>query len=204
MQLVVSREVLTKLAPNPVGGIDQWFNGLNSLLPMFEINTKNRIAAFLAHTTYETVGYKVLREYTNYSSNNLMMYWSEIFNQHTAKAYANKPDAIANKIYANRMGNGDEASGDGWKYRGGGLIPITGKQNYSKFAQSAGMDIEDAAEYIETVQGAIHATCWQWKILGLNVYADAEDMSSMTKRITGGLIGADDRLHNYETIKELL
>jgi putative chitinase len=115
----------------------------------------------------------------------------------TAKAYEKQPQKIANKIYADRMGNGNEASGDGWKYRGRGLIQLTGKTNYTWFAASLEISSEEAAEYTQTFEGAAQSACWFWETNKLNQYADTGDILTMTKRINGGTIGLEDRKKHY-------
>jgi putative chitinase len=116
----------------------------------------------------------------------------------TAKAYEKKPEKIANRIYANRMGNGDEASGDGYKYRGRGLIQLTGKTNYTWFAASLEIGAEEAAEYTQTFEGAAQSACWFWETNKLNNEADKGDIKTMTRKINGGFIGLDDRIKHYQ------
>jgi putative chitinase len=115
-----------------------------------------------------------------------------------AAEYANKPEKIANRVYASRMGNGDEASGDGWKYCGRGLIQLTGKDNYTFFAGSLGISEEEAAEYLATFEGATQSACWFWEQNNLNRFADAGDIKGLTRAINGGYIGLEDRIHHYE------
>ena len=115
----------------------------------------------------------------------------------TAARYANKPEMIANRVYANRMGNGPEESGDGWKYCGRGLIQLTGKNNYTFFAASIGVDVEEAAEYLQTFEGAVQSACFFWEQNKLNQWADQKDIVTLTKRINGGTIGLEDRIKHY-------
>jgi putative chitinase len=105
---------------------------------------------------------------------------------------------IANVIYANRMGNGPTESGEGYKFRGRGAIQLTGKNNYTAFAESIGKDIDETVEYLETLNGAIESACWFWKTNGLNALADKTDIVALTKRINGGTIGLEDRKHHFE------
>jgi putative chitinase len=109
----------------------------------------------------------------------------------------NKQEAIANRIYASRMGNGDEASGDGFRYCGRGLIQLTGKENYSWFAASLEMPVEDVPEYLSTFEGALQSACWFWETNNLNQWADKGDILTLTKRINGGTIGLEDRIKHY-------
>ena len=127
--------------------------------------------------------------------------FSKYFDLPTAQQYCalpNKQEAIANKIYANRMGNGDEASGDGYRYCGRGLIQVTGKSNYTDFADSLQISPEDAAEYMQTFEGAAQSACWFWETRKLNDYADRGDIKGMTKIINGGYIGLEDRISHFE------
>jgi putative chitinase len=110
----------------------------------------------------------------------------------------NKQEAIANRVYANRMGNGPEESGDGYRYCGRGLIQLTGRQNYTWFAASLGITPEEATEYLGTFEGAAQSACWFWETNKLNQWADAGDIVTLTKRINGGTIGLDDRIKHYE------
>ena len=195
-------ENLEKIIPNAKYGVKAWHSELNIILPQYKIDTYQKIAVFLTQTSYESAGYTVLKEKPSYNASTLKALWPKLFNNTNASAYAGQADFIANRIYANRMGNNGEESGDGYKYRGRGLIPITGKDNYTKFAQHAGMAPEESLEYIQTPRGAVHAACWLWTIYDLNAYTD--DMLGMTKRITGGLINVDQRIKLLEEIKELL
>jgi len=131
---MVTRDILSVLAPTNKN-IDVWVEAMNTILPKYDIVTPKRLAAFLAQTAHESAGFTAVRENLNYSAQALMKTWPSRFNATTAAAYARQPEKIANKVYANRMGNGDEASGDGWRYRGRGLIQTTGKANYTKLAQ---------------------------------------------------------------------
>jgi putative chitinase len=110
----------------------------------------------------------------------------------------NKQEAIANRVYANRMGNGDEASGDGYKYCGRGLIQLTGKDNYTWFAESLEISAEEASEFLATFEGAVQSACWFWESNNLNQWADKGDIVTLTKRINGGTIGLEDRIKHYE------
>jgi putative chitinase len=112
--------------------------------------------------------------------------------------YEKKPEKIANRIYADRMGNSNEASGDGFRYRGRGLIQLTGKTNYTWFAASLEITPEEAAEYMQTFEGAAQSACWFWETNKINQWADKGDILTMTKRINGGTIGLEDRKKHYE------
>ena len=115
-----------------------------------------------------------------------------------AAQYANKPEMIANRVYGNRMGNGPEESGDGFKFCGRGLIQLTGKDNYTFFAGSLDIDVEEASEYLQTFEGAVQSACFFWDQNNLNTWADKGDILTLTKRINGGTIGLEDRIKHYE------
>jgi len=175
-----------------------WHNALTQLLPDYEINTPKRVAAFIAQCAHESGGFKFLRENLNYKAESLVKVFPKYFkDMATANAYAKQPQKIANRVYANRMGNGDEASGDGWRYCGRGLIQLTGKDNYSWFAASIETPVEQVSEYLETFEGAAQSACWFWETNNLNQWADKGDILTMTKRINGGTIGLEDRIKHY-------
>lgn len=179
--------------------IDHWYEALCKILPDYEINTVPRVAAFLAQTAHESGGYKALKENLNYKAESLMRVWPRYFpDMATAQRYAHNQEAIANRAYANRMGNGDEASGDGWRYCGRGLIQLTGKSNYQAFAESIETPVEEIPEFLGTFEGAIQSGCWFWESNNLNQYADKGDILTMTKRINGGTLGLADRQKHYD------
>jgi putative chitinase len=192
---------LKKLIPkNP--HVEHWFNALSVALPDYDINTPERIAAFLAQCAHESGDFTTLKENLNYKPESLRKIFSKYFpTDELARAYCsmpNKQEAIANRVYANRMGNGDEHSGDGYKYCGRGLIQLTGKDNYTWFAESLQISSEDASEYLATFEGAVQSACWFWETNNLNQLADAGDILTLTKRINGGTIGLEDRVKRYE------
>ena len=195
-----------KFAPNSKYQ-QQWYDTLfgpqtelggKSLLDEYQINTPKRVAAFLAQCAHESGGFVFLTENLNYKASGLMKTFGKYFpDEATARAYEKQPDKIANKVYAGRMGNGPESSGDGARYKGRGLIQVTGKDNYFWFAASLNITPEEAAEYMQTFEGAAQSACWFWETNNLNALADAGDIKAMTKRINGGYIGLEDREHHY-------
>lgn len=196
-----TKEHLQQLLPkNPY--IDYWYNALTQLFPDYEIDNEKRIAAFIAQCAHESANFMVLRENLNYRWQTLRKIFPKYFpTDELAQEYASKPnkqEAIANKVYANRMGNGPEESGDGYRYSGKGLIQLTGKDNYFWFSQSIGISVEEAAEYMLTFEGAAQSACWFWETNKLNQWADKGDILTLTKRINGGTIGLQDRIKHYE------
>ena len=179
--------------------IEYWHKALVQLLPDYEINTPQRMAAFLAQCAHESGGFRAIKENLNYRAVTLRKIFSKYFpTDEMAAQYANKPEKIANLVYANRMGNGGPESGDGYRYSGRGLIQLTGKDNYFWFAASLEISPEEASEYMETFEGAAQSACWFWETNNLNVEADAGDIKKMTKKINGGYIGLEDRIKHTE------
>jgi putative chitinase len=169
------------------------------LLPDYDINTPKRIAAFIAQCSHESGGFRVLTENLNYKAAGLRRIFPKYFpTDELAKQYEKQPRKIANRVYANRMGNGDESSGDGFRYCGRGLIQLTGRSNYQNFADSLEMKVEDVPDYLATFEGAAQSACWFWETNKLNQWADAGDILTLTKRINGGTIGLEDRKKHYD------
>jgi putative chitinase len=182
--------------------VSYWHNALEQLLPDYDINTPQRIASFIAQCAHESGNFTALKENLNYKWETLRRLFPKYFpTDEMAKDYASRPNkqaAIANRIYAGRMGNGDEQSSDPAKWIGRGLIQLTGRSNYQAFADSVEMDINDVPEYLATFEGAAQSACWFWETNGLNKFADADDILGMTKRINGGTIGLQDRIKHYK------
>ena len=198
---MITQEQLKQLLPkNP--HVSYWHKALEQLLPDYEINTPQRIAAFVAQCAHESGGFVFLTENLNYRWQSLRKIFPKYFpTDELAQEYANRPnkqEAIANRIYASRMGNGPEESGDGFRFRGRGLIQLTGRSNYTWFAASLEISPEEATEYLTTFEGAAQSACWFWETNKLNQWADKGDILTLTKRINGGTIGLDDRIKHYE------
>lgn len=175
------------------------FAALEQVLPKYNITTVERVAAFLAQCGHESADFTTLKENLNYSAEGLSKVFPKRFpSVAAAQPYHRQPEKIANKIYADRMGNGPEASGDGFKFRGRGAIQLTGKENYTKFANSIGKSLDETVAYTETLAGAIESACWFWNVNKLNDIADKKDIVTLTKRINGGTIGLEDRKHHFE------
>ena len=193
-----TQQQLKEMIPrNPY--VQQWYEAISSILPEYEINTPQRVAAFLAQCAHESGGFVFLKENLNYKAASLRKVFPKYFpDDATAARYAGKGEMIANRVYANRMGNGDEASGDGFRYCGRGLIQLTGKDNYTFFAGSLDIPVEEASEYLQTFEGAVQSACFFWEQNNLNKWADAGDILTLTKRINGGTIGLEDRIKHYE------
>ena len=149
---------------------------------------------FLAQCAHESGGFCILRENLNYSANGLLSVFPKYFNKDNVHEYARNPQKIANRVYANRMGNSDENSGDGWKYRGRGLIQITGRTNYTRFGHA------NDPEYLETTKGAVESAIWFWNTRRL---FSLDDITLITKAVNGGVNGLSDRKVQYSRISNL-
>jgi putative chitinase len=164
-------------------------------LPVAGINTRLRLAAYFAQCDHESAGFTAVVENLNYSATALMSTFPRYFNDaQLAHRYARKPEMIANRVYANRMGNGDEASGDGWKYRGRGIIQLTGKNNYRAYSALALANPDIVAQ----PEHAVRSSIWFWTTNNLNALADAGDFITLTRRINGGTNGLAHRQQLYQ------
>ena len=204
--LALTLDQLQQIVPkNPY--IEHWHKAFCEILPDYDINAPKRIAAFLAQCAHESGGFTAIKENLNYRPQTLVTLFKKYFDLDTATHYCalpNKQEAIANRIYASRMGNGDEASGDGYRYCGRGLIQLTGKDNYTRYAQSTEQTVEEASEHLTTFEGCVQSAAWFWEANNLNQYADSGDILTMTKRINGGTIGLADRVKNYNQACQVL
>jgi len=176
-------------------GIDsKWLKPLEDTFAKYDINTPKRQAAFIGQCAHESNNFKTLEENLNYSPERLMKVWPSRFpDLPTAMKYAHDPIKLANKVYANRMGNGSEESGEGSKYHGRGLIQLTGKELYGNCGSGIGVDLLSNPGLLNTPEYAALSAGWFWNKKGLNALADAGDFETMTKRINGGTLGLEDR-----------
>ena len=164
---------------------------LNMYLDKYNIDTELRVAHFLAQTAHESAEFTRFIENLNYGTKGLLETFDKYFNKSNVINYNRNPEKIANKVYANRMGNGNPESGDGWKFRGRGLIQLTGQENYREFFKSIDKPID--VDYLTTPKGAIESSCWYWDSKDINPHADKDDIISVTKKINGGTLGLDNR-----------
>lgn len=174
--------------------LTQLFAGITKTAEKYSINTNLRMCHFLAQILHESGNFVAVKENLNYSAEGLTKTFPKYFpTNESAIAYAKKPEKIANKVYSNRMGNGDETSGDGFKFCGKGYIQITGKENYTALAKDTGIDCVNHPELLLLPENAIISAGWYWNSRKLNAFADADDIVTITKKINGGTIGIDDR-----------
>jgi putative chitinase len=203
MSTILTKDQLKQMVKNPY--IDHWYEVLEQLLDGYDINTPLRVAHFVAQCSHESGNFVFIKENLNYKAASLRKIFGKYFpTDALAAQYEKKPEMIANRIYANRMGNGDEASGDGYRYCGRGLIQLTGKDNYTFFAGSLSISVEEASEYLATFEGAAQSACWFWEQNNLNRFADANDVKGLTRAINGGYIGLEDRQSHTEHALHIL
>ncbi|SFF11598.1 glycoside hydrolase family 19 protein [Nitrosomonas sp. Nm166] len=173
----------------------------------FNIDTPLRLAHFLAQCAHESAEFKAPEENLNYSAERLKKKFSKYFSGDLADRYARQPEKIASRIYGNRMGNGDEASKEGYQYRGRGYIQLTGKDNYRAFAQSIGDDVVKHPSLVATKYPLLSAA-WFWDMRSLNQLADQgssdEVVAKITKKVNGGFNGLDDRIKHFKNYYALL
>ena len=182
-----------------------WVEPLEEVFHRYEINTPERQAAFIGQCAHESMNFTKLEENMNYSAEGLMKTWPSRFpTLESAKPYHRNPEKIANKVYAGRMGNGPEETGEGWLYHGRGLIQLTGKDNYTLAGDALGMDFVHSPDYVLVPKYAALTAGWYWNKRGLNKEADAKDYTGMTKKINGGTIGLDDRIAHIKHAQEVL
>jgi len=204
---MITLEILQALCPKTKKSVlETYAVPLHEVAEYYDMYVNmNRAAAFVAQTAHESGGFNFVKENLNYGAPGLMKTFKKYFpTEDVANQYAKKGEKIANRVYANRMGNGDEASGDGYRFCGRGLIQLTGRNNYTKFAADLGISVEDTVAYLETPAGAVSSAGWFWDNNNLNQYCDKNDFVTLTKRINGGTIGLEDRQHHYHIALDLL
>jgi len=195
--------------------IVEWFSALNRVLPEFGLDTKERIAGFVAQCAHESADFNTIKENLNYSAEGLNKVFKKYFpTLESAQPYARQPEKIANKVYGNRMGNGDEKSGDGFKYCGRGLIQLTGKDNYRSCSKDLFGDerLLSDPDYLLTKEGAVRSACWFWKKNNLNKWCDSGDFDGLSDvinrgrktEVIGDAIGFAHRLKKYKLAISIL
>lgn len=202
---MITQENFKTIIPNVNWNYAQQYVILfDSILPKYDIDTPLRKAHFLAQVAHESGGFKFVTENLNYSAKALYGVFRKYFpTLDAANQYARKPEKIANKVYANRMGNGNETSGDGWRYKGRGLIQLTGKSNYKALSDATGQDFITTPEKVSEPDWALTSACWYWQKRKINRYADTDDIHMVTKLINGGYNGLQSREHFLEEFKKL-
>lgn len=177
----------------------QWVEALNGTFDRFGISTPQQQAAFIGQCGHECGNFRILEENLNYKAATLMRLWPKRFpTLEIANAYAGNPKKIANMVYGNRMGNRDEASGDGYRFRGRGCIQLTGHTNYHHAGKALGMDFVMEPDLVATPKYAAMTAGWFWSTHDCNRLAEAGDWTGLTKKINGGTIGLNDRIHHTQ------
>jgi len=185
--------------------IDTYLPWLNMAMVRYEIDSTVRQAMFLSQIAHESGNFRFVEENLNYSVNGLRSVFGKYFaNDEIATQYARRPERIANRVYANRMGNGDEDSGDGWKYRGRGLIQLTGKNNYLTYAMQSNNDSLIDPQIVIEPEYATDSAGWFWVTNGLNILADKGDVKRVTRRVNGGYNGLTDRSAKFGKLMIIL
>ena len=200
--MAITAQQLLQILPNASQVAGVFVPVLNTAMSRYQIVGAKRIAAFLAQVGHESGHLTRLVENLNYTAAALRMTWPSRFDAGLASATARKPEQIANIAYGNRMGN--TAPGEGWKYRGRGLIQITGKDNYRACGEALGLDLTAQPELLEKPQHACMSAAWFWATNGLNTSADAGKFDAITQRINGGQTGAADRQALYARALKVL
>ncbi|MBN3810147.1 glycoside hydrolase family 19 protein [Paraburkholderia sp. Ac-20347] len=210
---ILTQEHLTQLFAGDA--VDEraarWLEPLSRATDEWQIDTPARLAAFLAQVLHESNHCRTLTENLHYSAPRLRQVWPSRFpSDEIAESCAGNPEKLANKVYSGRLGNGDESSGDGWNYRGRGLIQLTGRSNYARCAAGLDADLLGSPEQLETPEGAARSAAWFWSEAKLNDLADAQaderDQAflQITKRINGGTVGHEARVALWRKAQSVL
>lgn len=201
---MITEEQVSQLLPsNEEPG--EMAKALSLVLPKYGITTRNRVAGFLAQCGHESRDFTRLTENLNYSAERLRQVFPKRFpTVASARPYERNPEKTGNRIYAGKIGNGDEASGDGYRFRGRGAIQLTGRANYQAFAAAIGKTLDEIVSYCETLEGAVESACWFWDTQDINVTCDQDDILRMTRKINGGTNGLEDRKARYAKAKHAL
>jgi putative chitinase len=188
-----------------------WYPIAMEFFRVYEINTINRVASFMAQTAHESGDFRALEENLNYSVDGLLRTFPRYFGpgKRNPADYANNPQKLANYVYMDEFRSksaalGNTRPGDGWRFRGGGVKQLTGRNNFTRFGASIGMTPEAAADYVRTNRGAFESACWFWKTNNLARFADRDDIEGMSRAVNGGTIGLEDRKLRYTRAKTIL
>jgi putative chitinase len=206
MNISITLTDLQQLLPNtPTDTLERYQQALQQFGPQYGINSALRWCHCLAQLAHESAGFRATSENLNYSAKALRSVFGRYFpTDELANSYARQPERIANRVYANRMGNADEASGDGWLYRGRGLIQLTGKSNYQRLSTALQIDLINAPQQLANDAAlAVQSAFWFWQHNNLNTLADADQLQAITRRINGGLHGLTQREALLQQAKQI-
>lgn len=202
--MVLTPEILARAIGCPEARAAEWLPHIQETGERFDLMTPARMAAFVAQTAHESARFVRLEENLNYGAAGLLATWPKRFTPEDAQRCARHPELIANKVYASRMGNGDDASGDGWLFRGRGLIQVTGRANYAACGAALGLMLTVNPDLLATPQYAALSAGWFWDSRGLNDLADSGHFVNLTMKINGGLNGIGERTELWDRAKEAL
>lgn len=201
----ISREIVLAIMPAATSKVDVFLPYINKYMAEFSINTPLRAAYYLATIALESNQLRSTEENLNYSAVALRATFPKYFpTTALANEYARKPVKIGSRVYAKRMGNGSEVSGEGFKYRGRGLIQLTGKTNYINYRAFCGFDVVEKPELLAMPLGATRSSCWFWKVNGLNELADKDNVTAVRKRVNGGINGLGEFIQLVKRAKKVL
>jgi putative chitinase len=205
-KLWLDRDFFTAFTPHALPAyVDALVSTGNYLLLGFGISANpKRLSNFLAQIAHETSGFALVVEDANYSKARLLQVWPRFFNEQNADSYANNPEKVLNLVYANRLGNGPESSGDGWKYRGRGFLQFTGRDEYERFSKETGIDLINNPDSMGDSHVSLLIAASYWYNSGLNALADQDDLTAISRKITGGSFGLADRKNFAELARKLL
>lgn len=199
---LIDSALLHVAAPQtPTSTLQEWVDPIRKSCAKFGIDTVRELACFLSQSSHESSGYLHLEESLNYKPIRLMQVWPKRFpTLAIANQYAGNATKLANKVYGGRMGNGDEASGDGYIFRGRGLFQLTGRDNYTRFGKSVGMTAEQASVYINSKEGAAMSAAWFFDDRGIDRLAATPGVADETRAINGGIIGLPERKAHFDAV----
>jgi putative chitinase len=209
---LVTRAQLVAICPRlKTPRLEEIHSALNTMLDKYNIESPLEIAAFLATCAHESAEFNLFSENLNYSADALLrVFGRKYFTPELATRYARNPKAIGSRVYANRMGNGDEKSGEGYFYRGAGAIQLTGKKNQGAFALAVGMPVDQASNYLRTPSGGVEGACWFWSVNKLGQYTN--NFQAIQGLVNVGranatvaqIVGWNDRLKKFNTARKAM
>lgn len=204
MKLSVSAQQLSSAISCPLERAKLWIDPINAAMDRYQINTLARQAQFLAQIGHESGALSRMSENLNYSASGLLTNFHTHFTKEEAEKYQRRPMDIANRAYAKRYGNGDEASGDGWTYRGRSPIQLTFKDNYHACGLALEIDLVSNPDLLLSPEYAALAAAWYWQVHGCNAMADAGEIRGITKAVNGGYNGMDERIALLKQVSAVL
>lgn len=204
--MLITKDILLQVVPGAGKKAEALALLINELCPKYGINNADILHEFIAQTAHESMSFQCRNENLNYTSQGLLKVFKKYFSTQTAAQYAHKPQMIANKVYANRLGNRDVKSGDGYKFRGGGFIQLTGADIWNAYAKYIGKSLEETITLVRTTDRyALDSACWVFSIeKKLNPLAVDDLFLTITKRINGGTNGINDRTAIYNRAKKYI